>query len=94
MIRRPITRKERRRIAKRMAKAATIFKKNARRAWGWCNTVPGRRRMKSKRLYWFSMVNRIKCELVIWESPPLFLPSPSTATRSFAPPTRTSPTRP
>lgn len=55
-----INRKERRRIAKRMAKAANVFKKNVRRAWGWCNTVPGRRRMKSKRLYWFSMVNRIK----------------------------------
>lgn len=67
MIRRPINRKDRRRFAKRMAKAATIFKKNARRAWGWCNTVPGRRRMKSKRLYWFSLVNRIKCELVIWD---------------------------
>lgn len=28
-----VTRKERRRFAKRMAKAANVFKKNARRAW-------------------------------------------------------------
>ena len=58
--------RDRRRLARRAERACTIFKKNARRAWGWCNTVPGRRRMKSKHLYWFYMVNRIKCELVVW----------------------------
>lgn len=62
-----VTRKERRRFARRIVKASTVFKKNARRAWCWCNTVPGRRRMKYKRLYWFSLVNRIKCALVIWD---------------------------
>ena len=61
------TGRDRRRFARRAERACTIFKKNARRAWGWCNTVPGRRRMKSKHLYWFSMVNRIKCELVVWD---------------------------
>lgn len=62
----PFKGKDRRRFARRAEKACTVFKKNARRAWGWCNTVPGRSRMKSKRLYWFSMVNRIKVELLIW----------------------------
>lgn len=60
------TGKDRRRFARRAERARTCFKKNARRAWGWCNTVPGRRRMKSKRLYWYSMANRIKVELLIW----------------------------
>lgn len=66
MIYRHITPKERRSYARRMARACTLFKKNARRAWGWCNTVPGRSRMKSKRLYWFAMVTRMQVELVIW----------------------------
>ena len=63
----PKTNKELRRFARRIVKASTVFKKNALHVWGWCNTVPGRRRMKAKRLYWFSLVNRIKCELVVWD---------------------------
>ena len=59
--------KDRRRFARRVERVCAVFKKNARRAWGWCNTVPGRHRMKSKHQYWFSMANRIKCELVVWD---------------------------
>ena len=60
------TNKERRRFARRIERACTAFKKNARRAWGWYNTVPGRCLMKAKRLYWYSMKQRLMVELVIW----------------------------